>query len=162
MRFSFAIMTAIASLASANFDLYVAQDAGLGAGNQFFGWTIHPAEPDCNRVLNHAEFYHDQDDLSGRTIGVRCEGQGCHRNQPENVNVLEMHFSNKPLYHWTIYKDRGHPYKMYGLDGKTYGECIMFPGDDYTCGVFDGSVRSGVRMFRCLTQWTADDIQRGD
>lgn len=60
-----------------------------------------------------------------------------------------------------IYKDRGHPYKMYGLDGRTYGECIMFPGDDYLCGWADGSVRSGVRLFRCLTQFTVEEIERG-
>jgi hypothetical protein len=51
-----------------------------------------------------------------------------------------------------IYKNRGHPYKMYGTDGKTYGECVMFPGDTFECGNGFGSVKSAVRMFRCLTQ----------
>jgi hypothetical protein len=47
---------------------------------------------------------------------------------------------------------------MYGLDGKVYGQCSPFPGDDYFCGSPAGS-REGVRMFRCLTtQWTAKQI----
>ena len=37
MRFSFAIVYALASLASASFDLYVTMNAGLGTDNQFWG-----------------------------------------------------------------------------------------------------------------------------
>jgi len=65
-------------------------------------------------------------------------------------------------FHAAIYKNRGHPYKMYGTDGKTYGECIMFPGDTFECGNTFGGVKSGVRMFRCLTQWTVSDIERAN
>ncbi|KAK0745670.1 hypothetical protein B0T18DRAFT_291841, partial [Schizothecium vesticola] len=146
-------------LANANFDLYVGDDNMLGAGNQFATWYIHQTPPDCNRVNNHARMWDNIDDVSSLR-GIRCQGMGCHRNEPENVEVLEMHFSNKPLYHWTIYKDRGHPYQMYGLDGKTYGECIMFPGDTFGCPNAFGGMKSGVRMFRCLTQWTVEDIER--
>ncbi|KAF1966180.1 hypothetical protein BU23DRAFT_332405 [Bimuria novae-zelandiae CBS 107.79] len=60
-----------------------------------------------------------------------------------------------PVYHWTLYKDRN--WEMTGLDGNVYGNCILFPGDDYSCG--QGiSGRSGVRKFRCLTQFTAQQI----
>lgn len=56
-----------------------------------------------------------------------------------------------------LYRDRGHPYKMYGRDGKVYGECIMFPDDSYNC-VSAGTL-SGRRKFRCLTQFTAAQIK---
>jgi hypothetical protein len=46
---------------------------------------------------------------------------------------------------------------MYGLDGKIYGRCIPFPSDDYLCAGAFGS-RQGVRMFRCLTKFTAPQI----
>jgi len=104
MHFSFAVTTALLGLASANFDLYVGADNGLGTGNQFSTWWIHEAPPDCNRVTNHAEMWDTLDDVSGRMLGIRCEGVGCHRNQPENVDVLEMHFSNNPLYHWSKFR----------------------------------------------------------
>jgi hypothetical protein len=101
MRFSFAVATALLGLASANFDLYAGADNMLGSGNQFSTWYIHEAPPDCNRVTNHAEMWDEIDDVSGDKRGIRCEGMGCHRYQPENVDVLEMHFSNNPLYHWS-------------------------------------------------------------
>lgn len=63
--------------------------------------------------------------------------------------------------HTAIYKNRGHPYKMYGLDGKTYGECVIFPGDTFECGNAFGGMKSGVRMFRCYTQWSVAAIESG-
>jgi hypothetical protein len=48
---------------------------------------------------------------------------------------------------------------MCGRDGKTYGECIMSPGDSYGCPVFDLSFRSGVCMLRC--QWIVHYIESG-
>lgn len=105
MHFSFAVVTALLGLANANFDLYVGNDNSLGTGNQFETWYIHQTPPDCNRVTNHAEMYDQIDDVSGNKRGIRCEGNGCHRNQPKNVDVLEMHFSNKPLYHWSEFHD---------------------------------------------------------
>lgn len=99
MRFSFALAAALLGLTNADFDLYVGDD--VSPGFAFNVWYIHQSPPDCNRVTNHARSYTESDDVSGRTLGVRCEGMGCHRNQPENVDQLEMHFSNKPLYHWS-------------------------------------------------------------
>jgi hypothetical protein len=62
-----------------------------------------------------------------------------------------MHFSNNPLYHWTIYKSRG--YRMEGLDHGDYGNCVPFPDHSMTCGD-----RHLTRKFRCLTKFTASDI----
>lgn len=88
----------------------------------------------------------------------------------EVCSDFESHLSAKQLEqvtdmcsHAAIYKNRGHPYKMYGLDGKTYyGECIMFTGDTFECPNAFGGMKSGVRMFRCLTQWTVSDIERAN
>ncbi|CAP73423.1 uncharacterized protein PODANS_2_7998 [Podospora anserina S mat+] len=139
MRLSTLLLASLTGLATANFDLYL--------GHQVFGVFAYGP-------------YLSQDDVSGRTIGVRCAGSGCYGGAATNINVLEMHFSNNPLYHWTIYKDRGHPYKIYGLDGRTYGEYILFPGVNFHHLRF-AETRSGVRKFRCLTQFTAAQIRAG-
>ncbi|KAK1829509.1 hypothetical protein QBC39DRAFT_125771 [Podospora conica] len=154
MRFSFAIVATLLGLTNANFDLYAGTEQSLGGF--FMVWTIHQTPPDCKRV-NQAETYLQLDDVSGNKVGVRCEGSGCSTYQPSNVNVVEMHFSNNPLFHFTIYKDRGHPYKMYGRDGKTYGECIVFTGDTFDC--ISTGLLGGVRMYRCLTQFNVAQIE---
>ncbi len=44
------------------------------------------------------------------------------------------------------------------VDGNTYGNCIVFPNGDYNCNS-DGSIyRFGYRKFRCLTSFTADQL----
>jgi hypothetical protein len=58
-----------------------------------------------------------------------------------------------------IYKDRGHPYKMYGRDDNVYGECIVFPGDDFACQHPFFDARGVVRKLRYLTSVTADQIK---
>ncbi|KAK4649729.1 uncharacterized protein QC761_0024350 [Podospora bellae-mahoneyi] len=159
MRLSTLLLASLTGLANANFDLYLGTElyALDPTSNIFRGWYIFDNDPSANDVFAHG-LYISKDDVSGRTIGVRCAGSGCLGGAATDINVLEMHFSNNPLYHWTIYKDRGHPYKMYGLDGRTYGECILFPGVDFhhTRGL---QTRSAVRKFRCLTQFTAAQIK---
>ncbi|KAI9166296.1 hypothetical protein HJFPF1_02395 [Paramyrothecium foliicola] len=101
------LAAALAPQAYANFDIYNSQENNA-AGEQTDGWTIFNTDPSCGDV-NNAQFYFDKEDVSGTKIGVRCSGNGCWNNQPDQINQLEMHFSNNPLFHWTIYKDRGHP-----------------------------------------------------
>ncbi|KAK0702893.1 hypothetical protein B0T21DRAFT_416769 [Apiosordaria backusii] len=161
MRFSTFLFACLAGLAKANFDLYLGHFIiPAGGGVLHEAWFIYPIDPNCNDVWNGG-YYLDQDDVSGSKTGVRCSGSGCYGGAASDIDVVEMHFTNSPLYHWTIYKNRGHPYKMYGLDGNTYGECILFPGDDFHCskGV---ETRSGVRKFRCLTQFTVAQIRAGN
>ncbi|KAK4643158.1 hypothetical protein QC761_0064940 [Podospora bellae-mahoneyi] len=138
MRFSALILASLAGLATANFDLYLGhQIIPVDGGVLHDGWYIFDNDPSKADVrssppsllpTNHPPQvlaygpYLSQDDVSGRTTGVRCVRSGCYGGAATDINVLEIHFSNNPLYHWTIYKDRGHPYKMYGLDGRTYGE----------------------------------------
>jgi len=60
-----------------------------------------------------------------------------------------------PTSQTAIYKDRN--YDMVGLDGRSYGRCIPFPGDDISCSEVLRSV-GGKRQFRCLTRFTVKDI----
>lgn len=56
-----------------------------------------------------------------------------------------------------IYKNRS--FQLIGLDGKSYGNCIVFPGLTYSCeGSNGGHTDFGFRKFRCLTSVTADQI----
>ncbi|KAK4171588.1 hypothetical protein QBC36DRAFT_199019 [Triangularia setosa] len=162
MRLSTLLLASLTGLATANFDLYLGHQVfGVDGGAHLFdGWYIFDNDPSINDVFAYGP-YLSKDDVSGRTTGVRCAGSGCYGGAATDINVLEMHFSNNPLYHWTIYKDRGHPYKMYGLDGRTYGECILFPGVNFHHLRF-AETRSGVRKFRCLTQFTAAQIRAAD
>jgi hypothetical protein len=71
-----------------------------------------------------------------------------------------MNFHSDPTkFHWTIYKDRN--FDMIGLDGNVYGNCIVFPGDDFSCSEGTWS-NGGKRMFRCLTPLTVQDIIAGN
>ncbi|KAL2066782.1 hypothetical protein VTL71DRAFT_2854 [Oculimacula yallundae] len=134
------------------FDIYRGSDYVWDSSAET--WQIFPAEPSCDDAWK-SPLYYDRDDVSSSYNGVRCE-DGCDESDPGEITILEMKFHEKnPSLHWTIYKDRG--YGMYGLDGKVYGYCSPFPGDDYLCAGVVGS-RGGVRKFRCLTEWTAKQI----
>ncbi|KAI9155107.1 hypothetical protein HJFPF1_07675 [Paramyrothecium foliicola] len=151
MRFQFhffATLATLLQLCSANFDLYFV-DFQQGDGFTSI-WQVFQNDPSCNEVIK-AEGFAISNDVSGSKKGIRCVG-ACNRSaRPGDITVLEMHFKNNPLYHWTIYKDRN--YEMYGLDGKVYGRCIPFPDYNFHCNYDRGN-----RKFRCLTQFTAKDL----
>ena len=50
---------------------------------------------------------------------------------------------------------------MIGLDGRTYGHCILFPANNWKCSR-GGLELDGYRKFRCLTQFTAGQINAGN
>lgn len=102
MRFSVATSLALlARLAVADFDLYSGQNLALGEGNNADVWFTLNAEPDCTTAWN-AEYHFDTDDVSGRKLGIRCEGDGCQgTNDPAGIDVLEMHFTNEPYLHFS-------------------------------------------------------------
>ncbi|KAK1988140.1 hypothetical protein LZ30DRAFT_777005 [Colletotrichum cereale] len=119
-------------------------------------WQVFEAEAGCDDAI-HSPIWEDHSDVSGSKMGVRCKGSGCAPQTPaNNIDELEMHFSNSPLYHWTIYKNRGR--SMMGLDGNAYGNCIVFPNGDYNCPLAGLKVE-GRRKFRCLTKYTANDLR---
>lgn len=158
MKFSLAILAPLAALTqicTANFDIYRTQDSALVGGGVTSDWAISAAEPSESEVRNQRTWY-SNGDVSGNKVGINCVGSCKFEDSVSGITRFEMHFSNNPLFHWTLYKDRGHPYKMYGRDGKVYGECIVFEGHSYryvTAGVL-----AGRRKFRCLTQFTAAQI----
>ena len=99
MRFSLPIVAAIVGLASADFDLYIGQDNAI-PGIQIDTFWVFNNEPDCNQV-NSWEYHDGRDDVSGDKRGVRCEGKGCKNNNPLEIDLIEMHFSNNPLLHFS-------------------------------------------------------------
>lgn len=91
----------LASLAVADFDLYAGSNLAAGEGNNADVWFTLDGEPDCITAWL-AEYHFDQSDVSGTKLGVRCEGSGCWgTNDPADIDVLEMHFTNEPFYHWS-------------------------------------------------------------
>jgi hypothetical protein len=58
-----------------------------------------------------------------------------------------------------IYKDRDPKYQLFGLDGNVYGDCMLFPGNTFSCEYASGFGQwNGHRKFRCLTRYTATEI----
>jgi len=169
----------------ANFDLYSGTEGWVGFQGitSYSGkWFVFDGEPDCNMAWRVPR-YNPSSDVSGDKIGVRCEGDGCSPEaDPARVALVEMHFRNDPLLHWStwwppftlhlwlnaeltptvcammaaIYQNRG-GYEMIGLDGRVYGNCDPFPGDDFRCPGEFSSI-SATRKFRCYSSWTAGDI----
>ncbi|KAM0244020.1 hypothetical protein ACHAP5_006684 [Fusarium lateritium] len=158
MKFATATLLSFAAFAKANFDLYLSQETGTTPeGGNHEIWNIYPSDPTCSDVETSRNWF-SRDDVSSRT-GIRCSGQCFGGSAATDINVLEMHFTDDPLYHFTIYKDRN--YDMYGLDGQTYGNCFPFPGNEYSC--HKGNVLyDGVRKFRCITDLTVDQIEAGN
>jgi hypothetical protein len=139
------VASGLISVANANFDIYrVHRTMPYAQGGSDIIWQIFPADPSCDVALN-TEWVPNSYDVSGNKLGVRCKGSGCSAQAPpENIDVLEMHLKNNPLWHWSralhtlitdhdceltywrlaIYKDRG--YSMVGcrsnqiLLGKLY------------------------------------------
>jgi hypothetical protein len=75
---------------------------------------------------------------------------------PSEVDVVEMHFTNKPPHHYTIYKDDGHESDgiwrrgMWGTNGVLYGECWANVGDDQIC-INEDTKFLVKRKFSCMT-----------
>ncbi|KAF2445046.1 hypothetical protein P171DRAFT_485118 [Karstenula rhodostoma CBS 690.94] len=161
MKTTFAPLFLFAGLAAANFDLYQVDENNSWDGTGVFSqWMLFEAEPDCEQALGHRDSFrvNASDDVS-EDGGVRCEPveQCYYYGNPSEISTLEMNFnSNDPAkYHFTIYKDRN--FDMVGLDGNVYGNCIVFPGDDFQCS--EGTYSNGgKRMFRCLTDITVQNI----
>lgn len=79
-----------------------------------------------------------------------------------------MHFTTaNPLYHFTIYKDRGSFDKdgrwrwiIYDTDGYLHGSCFPEGGFSWTYDwpEYHNAHLEGNRKFRCLTEFSAYDI----
>ena len=95
--------------ALANFDVYMVDVYDRVFNSHSMGWQVFEAQPSsCDEVSSH-DIWWASGDVSGDKTGVRCSGSGCNYKDPaDNIDVLEMNFhSDPPVYHWTLYKDRG-------------------------------------------------------
>ncbi|KAK3898269.1 hypothetical protein C8A05DRAFT_38144 [Staphylotrichum tortipilum] len=148
---SWVVLLSFGLAAQANFDIYLGSFALSGNPSQEKRF-IFDQDPTCNDPATT--------DVSGSKTGVCCGGGGCWGgSDPTGIDELEMHFTNNPLFHWTIYRDRG-SYDMIGLDGKVYGNCDPFPSVDFFCGGAFSSY-TGNRKMRCYTQVSAAEISAG-
>ncbi|KAH7040902.1 uncharacterized protein B0I36DRAFT_311727 [Microdochium trichocladiopsis] len=146
--------------AQANFDIYRTQ---IYWGNRpSISWQFWEAEApnDCNKLIAQGL----RDDISGKDPldvlwSVSCQGSGCAESTPPgDIDVLKLKLSPNPLLYWTLYKDRN--WSMIGQDGNSYGDCMVFPHGDVDCWYGPYHIRSR-RKFRCLTRFTADNINKG-
>jgi hypothetical protein len=96
---------ALLPLATANFDVYYV----LSIFNCGFGqcpvirdvFYIFDSDPDCAEVTKNPG-WGSEDDVSGNKVGVRCKGRGCwDAADPSGVDLMEMHFTNNPIFHWS-------------------------------------------------------------
>lgn len=78
-----------------------------------------------------------------------------------------MHFTNKPLHHFTIYKSKGRQvgdtwrWTLFGVDDKSYGECFAYGNEWFKCDWPKNTMHmEGYRKFRCLTAFDAFPINQ--
>ncbi|KAF2448258.1 hypothetical protein P171DRAFT_481340 [Karstenula rhodostoma CBS 690.94] len=142
------ILVALIQFTSANFDLYHAH------GHKASG----PAPGvDINVWARRKDLSHGRKD-------IHCEPEkkcGYDHAPWPDVNLIEMHFTNDSLYHYTIYKKRGYTapdgswrWYLYGID-----ECFAWGDYNWDCQwPSDGVSAKGYRKFRCLTNVDANTI----
>ena len=180
---------ALARVTEANFDMYQIHGVRTGTtwpGDELTGWKLVNNDPNCDQI-DHDASWQSRKDLSHGRRGIRCDGkcgyddvssqlqqlvcllrsQILTSTQPPwpDRKLVEMHFTNNPLYHFTIYKDKGHNvdgtwrWTLYGVDDKEHGECFAYGDHEWTCQWPDIKVTmNGKRKFRCLTQVDANTI----
>jgi hypothetical protein len=90
-----ALLAPLLPVCNANFDLYMTlfEDAILD-------WSVYQNDPNESTVRNTGGFQR-LNDVSGWKIGIRCVGWCNTDDRPGGIEVLEMHFRNNPLLHWS-------------------------------------------------------------
>ncbi|KAF1975558.1 hypothetical protein BU23DRAFT_552496 [Bimuria novae-zelandiae CBS 107.79] len=181
LLYGLAALFATTHFASANFDLWVVhgtQDTPSVGRYQVLGWLVDDhGQPTCDDInpgdANLETGYKERTDLSHGRLGIRCEPKsrcGVEHIDSDSWNdydLIEMHFANKPLWHFTIYKDRGYldgktwMWPLFGTDGRTYGACFAYGGQSFgVCTAPGGLLRMwGQRKFRCLAELGAEQIK---
>lgn len=93
----------------ANFDVYMVDVTDNIFHTHTRAWQVFEAEPKSCDEVSSKPYWFTSGDVSGDKEGVRCVGSGCDYTPPaDNIDILEMNFNNDgPVYHWTLYKDRG-------------------------------------------------------
>lgn len=175
------IAIAAIQLAMADFDVfYLRNNRKIMEGYQI----LDPSQNICPDPKN-TRLFMDKGDVSGDKVGIRCVGTGCRHFQdndrvydPSNIQIMEMHLSNKPVIHWSkylqdagicvlltrlaIYRDNvdGDRWEMYDVHGVPQGKCEPNSADD---GWFAHCREwTGYRKMRCYNYYTADFINAHD
>ncbi|KAG8667795.1 hypothetical protein FPOAC2_12994 [Fusarium poae] len=157
MKLSLFLSAIGASGALADFTVFMTHHTS--PASDFKNYQVHDGTPRTWAEMKKSMRWAEKSDVSGRKVGVRCKGSGCGYMGPvSNIEQLEMHFTNNPLYHWTIYKDRN--WGMYGRDGVKYGDCQITTGNDFTV-INENDKVVGHRKFRCRSRFTAHQINQG-
>ncbi|KAF1965797.1 hypothetical protein BU23DRAFT_560828 [Bimuria novae-zelandiae CBS 107.79] len=164
---NFAMMVIlIAQLVSGSFDIYYLKRNTKGSPTE--GWQVLDASQKSCPDLHTTRLFPKRRDVSGNKIGVRCDGKGCWSGaagggDPSDIDILEMHFSNTPQLHWTIYRlgHPGEPWTMFAAGtGLAVGKCTPSYEDDswfQNCGEWSGHAR-----MRCSMYFSADFINSHD
>lgn len=106
MRFSLStvvmlLATALLPQAQANFDVYRVEAISPRGGVSVY-WQAFEAEGSCELTGTFSYIWSGRNDVSGTKKGVRCKGSGCAaQTSILDIEHLEMHWSNNPLYHWS-------------------------------------------------------------
>jgi len=91
-----ATLAVLAQVTLANFDIYrvnaVQKPLIIGSPQTDYGYQIFANDPGCAEV-NFTPWYGAKSDVSGKTTGVRCKGDGCNNNNVRGI--LRKILSNK-------------------------------------------------------------------
>ncbi|KAH7034613.1 uncharacterized protein B0I36DRAFT_346524 [Microdochium trichocladiopsis] len=143
----------------ANFDVYRTEI--IWGNRPSIVWQFWEAQApnDCPRLFKQPLFEELNNKPNWDSLwGVKCTGSGCSPlDPPGNIDELRLKLNREPLLDWTLSKNRG--WSMIGRDGNSYGDCMVFPQGDVTCW-FGGYHIQSRRKFRCLSRFTADDLNR--
>ncbi|KAL1595911.1 hypothetical protein SLS60_009601 [Paraconiothyrium brasiliense] len=136
-------------------------------------WSVVPEAWGCQDFWN-ARKIGDSGDVSGNKLGIRCRGEGCESDHSsDSIELLEMHWTNVPLFHWTIYHDwvdDAGNWQLRGTGNNAFGACkpVGGPGQVDYCW-FPYPVGLGAtetyflhKKFKYFTGWTPEDINGGN
>lgn len=104
MRFFAIVTTLLASLQLCNANFYIwAVELHDLFGGVLEGYDVydHPQKPSCSEVSKR-RIWQARSDVSGSKTGVRCVGECDLTDNGNNVDVFEMHWTNNPLFHWSM------------------------------------------------------------
>ncbi|KAF2440845.1 hypothetical protein P171DRAFT_523882 [Karstenula rhodostoma CBS 690.94] len=172
MLLYYCLFSLYALLVSADFDIYLITKDPDAPGFGVIGWqVVDPTRKACPDPAR-TRMFSRRTDVSGNKIGIRCVSEtvlgGCEPlrgSYPNDIGLMEMHFSDTPKIHYTIYRSgHGKPWEMVGLQGEPGGYCepAPWPPSDQAfseCGPF-----TLWKKMRCHSFLTADyinDYNRG-
>ena len=92
------VLMLLIQLAAADFSIYRIDPPGPGSNGP---WKIFNNDATCGELDNRIS-WNSKSDVSGKKLGLRCKGTACDYHvtgNPRDWEELEMHFSNKPLWH---------------------------------------------------------------